>query len=105
MFRSIYVIEGLIYLILGLLGGLLTGESGGFLAGIAFALFFYLAYLFFNRIWNRMMSGFGRIMSIIFTSGSILVVLVPGDLIRRLAFAFYQGDGVYEVAFGDPLSK
>jgi hypothetical protein len=98
MFQSIYVIEGLIYLILGLLGGLLTGESEGFLAGIGFA-------LFFNRIWNRMMGGFGRIMSIIFTSGSILVLLVPGDLIRRLAFALYQGDKTYEVAFGDPLSK
>lgn len=104
MSRSIYLIEGAIYLGVGLLLGLFRGQSGLVVESVFFSLFCYVAYLFLNRVWNHM-SGYERIISLIFTCGAILVVLIPGDLVRRLAFGFYTGDRPIETAFSGSLRR
>jgi hypothetical protein len=113
MKKSIYLIELVMYLTLGVILSLVISlssgepvEAGGILSivgtFIAILLLLYVYYLI-------MVSSFGKWTSGMFSKILIMIcsafILIPCELIRRLAFIFYAGDKPVGVVFGEPLVK
>ena len=110
--ESIYIVEIMVYALLAILFWALMAFVGSpdadllKVLGGSFVLFFcfYLLYLPALAIWSGM-AGLFKIIAVIGFGGMPLFVLIPGDLIRRLAFAFYGGRKAVRVAFGSSLKK
>jgi len=96
---SIHRLELVFYLLLVVLGLLWFLAHGKLDAAVSlFAIpSLYLGYLFLKRypLW----------FSLIFTSGGIVGILLPGDIIRLLVYALYTGDVPVHFAFAGVQCK
>ena len=92
MRRKIWQIEIILYLLIGLSAGYFLGGEKNYLSLSAYAFFVYLAYFFLSRIWRA--GGFVERAALLFATaaGGALLLFGLGDLIRALAFFFYEGE-------------
>ncbi|MBD3337154.1 MAG: Hsp70 family protein [Candidatus Eisenbacteria bacterium] len=104
--RSMIIIELITYLILGALIGLLVGGVDSMGLGLVGTLLSYAAYLLaLHTIWRSAMGSLGKVMAVLITLGGVFIILIPGEIVRRLAFVFYSGSSSIPVALGEDLKK
>ena len=104
---SFYLIELAIYTSLGVMSGVLMALTTGVMKNFLFALGSCLALYILYQVTLILMIQQGKdiprikyvIVVLIVTAGAFLIILIPGDLIRRLAIKFYKSEGAFETVF------